>query len=63
MKKHVLLCQTYRPPVVSSKFPKSGPAQRGKWLIQSTKHHKDSQLQSLELPCRKEGPGAETSWM
>ena len=24
----------------------------GKLLIHSTKHHKDSQLQSLELPCR-----------
>ena len=25
---------------------------RGKWWIQSIKHHKDNQLQSLELPCR-----------
>ena len=25
----------------------------GKWLIHSTKHHKDNQLQSLELHCRK----------
>ena len=24
----------------------------GKWLIHITKHHKDNQLQSLELPCR-----------
>ena len=24
----------------------------GKWLIHGTKHHKDNQLQSLELPCR-----------
>ena len=24
----------------------------GKWLIQGTKHCKDDQLQSLELPCR-----------
>ena len=23
-----------------------------KWLIHGTKHHKDNQLQSLELPCR-----------
>ena len=23
----------------------------GKWLIHSTKHHKDNQVQSLELPC------------
>ena len=23
----------------------------GKWLIHSTKRHKDNQLQSLELPC------------
>ena len=24
----------------------------GKWLIYGTKHRKDNQLQSLELPCR-----------
>ena len=24
----------------------------GKWLIHGTKHHKDSQLQSLDLPWR-----------
>ena len=24
----------------------------GKWLIHGTKRHKDTQLQSLELPCR-----------
>ena len=24
---------------------------RGKWLIHGTKHRKDNQLQSLELPC------------
>ena len=24
----------------------------GKWLIHGTKHHKDNQLQSLELPYR-----------
>ena len=24
----------------------------GKWLIHNTKHHKDNQLQNLELPCR-----------
>ena len=24
----------------------------GKWLIHGTKHRKDSQLQSRELPCR-----------
>ena len=24
----------------------------GNWLIYGTKHHKDNQLQSLELPCR-----------
>ena len=23
-----------------------------KWLVQSTKQHKDNQLQNLELPCR-----------
>ena len=25
----------------------------GKWLIHDSKRHKDNQLQSLELPCRK----------
>ena len=24
----------------------------GKWLIHGTKHHKENQLQSLQLPCR-----------
>ena len=24
----------------------------GKWLIRGTKHQRDNQLQSLELPCR-----------
>ena len=24
----------------------------GKWVIHGTKHHKDNQMQSLELPCR-----------
>ena len=24
----------------------------GKWLIHYTKHRKDNQLQSLEIPCR-----------
>ena len=24
----------------------------GKWLIHATTHHKDNQLESLELPCR-----------
>ena len=24
----------------------------GKWLIHGTNHHKDNQLQSLELPCK-----------
>ena len=32
-------------------FQKSGPS-GGKWLIHGTKRHKDSQLQSLELPRR-----------
>ena len=26
----------------------------GKWLIHGTKRHKDTQLQSLELPCSRE---------
>ena len=24
----------------------------GNWLVHGTKHHKDNQFQSLELPCR-----------
>ena len=41
------LCQTYKPTINLNRFPKSG-----KWLIHGTNHHKDNQLQSLELPCR-----------
>ena len=33
-------------------FQKVDRHKGGKWLIQSTKHHKDNQLQSLELPRR-----------
>ena len=36
-----------------TRFPKSGPTYRGKWLIHGTKRRKDNQLQSLELPCRE----------
>ena len=32
-------------------FQKVGQNTGGKWLIHGTKHHKDTQLQSLELPC------------
>ena len=35
-----------------TRFPKSGPTYRGKWLIHGSKRHKDNQLQSLELPGR-----------
>ena len=33
-------------------FPKVDQYSGGKWLIHSTKHCKDNQLQNLELPCR-----------
>ena len=33
-------------------FQKVDQRAGGKWLIHSTKHHKDNQLQNLELPCR-----------
>ena len=33
-------------------FQKVDQHAAGKWLIHATKHHKDNQLQSLELPCR-----------
>ena len=33
-------------------FQKMNQHTEGKWLIHGTKHHKDNQLQSVELPCR-----------
>ena len=33
-------------------FQKVDQHTEGKWLIHGTKHRKDNQLQSLELPCR-----------
>ena len=33
-------------------FQKVDKRTGGKWLLQGTKHHKDNQLQSLEVPCR-----------
>ena len=33
-------------------FQKMDQHTGGKWLIHATKHHKDNQLLSLELPCR-----------
>ena len=33
-------------------FQKKDQHTRGKWLIHSTKRHKDNHLQSLEFPCR-----------
>ena len=33
-------------------FQKVAQYTRGKWLIHGTKRCKDTQLQSLELPCR-----------
>ena len=32
-------------------FQKAAQHTRGKWLIYGIKHHKDNQLQSLDLPC------------
>ena len=34
-------------------FQKVDQHAEGKWLIHDTKRHKDKQLQSLKLPCRK----------
>ena len=33
-------------------FQKVDQQTRGKWFIHRTKHHKDNQLQSLELSCK-----------
>ena len=33
-------------------FQKVDQLAGGKWLVHDTRHHKDSQLQGLELPCR-----------
>ena len=33
-------------------FQKVDQLTGGKWFIHGTKHRKDNQLQSLELPCR-----------
>ena len=33
-------------------FQKDDQHTGGKWLILGTKHRKDNQLQSLELPCK-----------
>ena len=33
-------------------LPKVDQHTGGKWLIHGTKRHRDTQLQSLELPCR-----------
>ena len=33
-------------------FQKVDQQTGGKWLIHGTKHRKDTQLRSLELPCR-----------
>ena len=33
-------------------FQKVDQHEGGKWLIYGTKHRKDNQLQSLEVPCR-----------
>ena len=33
-------------------FPNMDQQTGGKWLVHGTKHHKDNQLHSLELPCR-----------
>ena len=33
-------------------FQKADQQLGGKWLIHDTKHRKDNQWQSLELPCR-----------
>ena len=51
-KRHFLSCQNYKATVFETKFKKVDQDTGGKWLIHSTKQHKDNQLQSLELPIR-----------
>ena len=48
------LCQTYKPTIYHFKldFQIMDQHTGGKCLIHGTKHRKDNQLQSLELPCR-----------
>ena len=47
------LCQTYKTTIISNEIlQKVDQHTGGKWLIYGTKHHKDNQLQSLELPSR-----------
>ena len=43
-----LLCQIYRPPVVM-KVSKMWPTYMGPVVNPRTKHHKDNQLQTLEI--------------
>ena len=48
------LCQTYKPIIISNLILKKWTYIHrpwGNWLIHSTKHHKDNQSLSLELPC------------
>ena len=47
MKNCIPLSQTY----VKTDLQKVDQNTRGMWLIHSTKHRKDNQLQSLKLPC------------
>ena len=51
MKKIVLHCVKLRNQFKFD-FQKVDKHTGGKWLIHGTKHQKDNQLQSLELPCR-----------
>ena len=46
-----LLCKFYKPSIISNYISKKKEQHSGvKWLIHGTKHHKDNQLQGLELP-------------
>ena len=37
---------------LQTRFPKYDQQTGGKWLNHGTKHRKDNQLQSVEIPCR-----------
>ena len=56
IKKHgkrcIPICQTYKTTIIQNQFfLKVDQHTEGKWLIRDTKHDKNNQLQSMELPC------------
>ena len=53
MKKLFSIMSNLQKTIISKiNFQKVGQHTGGKWLIHGTKHCKDNQLQSQELPCR-----------